>query len=107
MEHILGVFVELVLADTCSEVWGEVVVNNLDNGEGKWGLGVKELELLQSEWQAKAVHGSQPKWVSVDCIPLSEGARDLGSLVVKIVLDVGHNDLVFSDDTGDEDPVVM
>jgi len=103
----LGVFIELVLADTCGKVWGEVVVDDLGNGKGERGLGAKELVLLQGEWRAKVVHGSQPKWVSVDCIPLSKGARDLGSLVVKIVLDVGCNDLVFSDDTGDEDPVVM
>ena len=107
MEHILGVFIELVLADTCGKVWGEVVVNNLGNGEGEGGLGVEELELLQGKQQAKAVHRSWPKQVSVDLIPLSKGARDFGVFVVEVVVDVGCDDLSLPNRAWDEDPVIM
>jgi len=70
-------------------------------------LGVKELELLQSEQWAKTVHRSQPKRVSVDLIPLSKGAGDLRAFVVKVVADIGCNNLSLSDRAWDEDPVVM
>ena len=103
----MGVFVELVLADTCSEVWGEVGVDDLGNGKGKGGLGVEELELLRDERWAKAVHRSQPKRMSVDLIPLSKGARDFGAFVVKVVTDIGCNDLSLSHRAWDEDPVIM
>jgi len=107
LKCILGVFVELVLADTCGKIWGEVVVNNLGNGEGKRGLGVKELESLWGEWWAMVVHRSRPKQVSVDLIPLSEGAGDLGAFVVEIIVDVGHDNLSLPNGAGDEDPVIM
>jgi len=107
LEHVLGVFIELVLADTCGEVWGKVVVDDLGNGKGKGGLGVKELKLLQGEWRAKVVHRSWPKWVSVDLIPLSKGAGDFGAFVVKVVADVGRDNLSLPNRAWDEDPVIM
>jgi len=93
--------------DIRSKIWGELIVNNLCDCECKGGLGVEELELLRSEWRAKAVHGSQPKWVSVDLIPLSKGAGDFWAFVVKVVSDVGRNDLSLPGGTWDKDSVVM
>jgi len=55
LENVLGVFIELVLADTHGKIWGEVMVDNLGDCEGKGGLGVEELELLRSERRAKSV----------------------------------------------------
>ena len=70
-------------------------------------MGVKELELLWGEWWAKVVHRSWPKQVSVDLIPLSKGAGDVGAFVVEVVADVGHDDLLLSNRAWDEDPVIM
>ena len=84
-----------------------VVVDDLGNGEGKGGLGVEELELLRGEQQAKAVHRSWPKQVSVDLIPLSKGAGDFRALVVKVVIDVGCDDLSLPNGAWDKDPVIM
>jgi hypothetical protein len=70
-------------------------------------LGVKEDELLRCEQPAKAVHGSRPKRVSVDLIPLAKGAGDFWALVVEVVADVGHNDLSLPNGARDEEPVIM
>ena len=106
LECVLGVLIELVLADTCGEVWGEVGVDDLGNGKGKGGLGVEELELLRDERWAKAVHRSQPKRMSVDLIPLSKGAGDFRAFVVKVVANVGRNNLSLSHGAR-EGPVIM
>jgi len=107
LEHILGVFIELVLADTRGEIWGEVIVDNLCDCECEGGLGVKEGDLLRREWQAKMVHRSRPKRVSVDLISLAKGAGDFWAFVVKVVADIGCNNLSLPDWAWDEDPVVM
>jgi len=53
------------------------------------------------------VHRSRPKQVHVDHVSLSEGSRDLGALIVKVVLNVGCDNLLLPDNARDEDPVVI
>ena len=64
----------------------------------------EELELLWGDGWAKAVHRRWPKW---DLIPLSIGARDLGMFVVKVVANVGRNDLSLPNGAGDNDPMIV
>ena len=45
--------------------------------------------------------------MSVDLIPLSKGAGDFRAFVVKVVVDVGHDDLLLPHRAWDKDPVIM
>jgi len=56
---------------------------------------------------SKVVHRSRPKWVSVDLIPLSKGAGNFRVFVVKVVADIGHDNLSLPNGAWDEDPVVI